>query len=156
VTPEGAPRARLNPLPAWQRWTVIASALSLVVSGLGWLPLHHLWGAGAGELPNPLEAWILRWHGLSAVVGIFAAGVVSSGHVGRGWRTGSQRPSGLLICVLGGATIATGAVLSYLVSEGWRPGIGWAHAALGLAAFLAGLAHGWRRSRSNGQRAPGS
>jgi hypothetical protein len=141
VRPEASPRARLNPLATWQRWTVLVSALSLLVSGLWWLPLHYAWGAGAGELPSPLEAWILRWHGLSAAAGLFAAGVVAAGHVGRGWRTGSRRSSGLLLCILGGSTIATGYALSYLVSEGWRPGIGWAHAGLGVVAFLAGLTH---------------
>ena len=134
-------RVRLNPLQPWQRWTVIAAAVSLLLSGVGWLPVHYGWGAGAGDLPHPLEPWIVRWHALSALAGLFAGGVVAGGHVGRGWRLGLRRASGLAVCLLAGLLAASGYVLSYLVSEAWRPALGWAHAALGVAAFGLGAVH---------------
>ena len=56
-----------NALPRWQRRTIAAAAVGLLASGLAWIPLHYLWGAGAGALPHPGEIWLMRCHGLSAV-----------------------------------------------------------------------------------------
>src|SRR5512147_144256 len=133
-----ARRTSLNPLPAWQRRGLVLAAWSLLLSGAAWLPVHYLWGAGAGELPSPLEPWLMRWHGLAVLTGLFALGAVSAGHVPRGWRAGRQRSSGLLLCVLWGLLTASGYGLSYLVSERWRGALGWAHAAAGFLAFAVG------------------
>lgn len=134
-----------NTLQPWQRRTVVGAAWSLLLSGALWLAIHHLWGAGAGGLPHPLEAWLMRWHGLSAPAGLFALGIVAAGHVQGGWRLGLQRASGLALCALGAALVATGYALAYLVPEGWRPGVGWGHAAIGALAFVVGAAHARRR-----------
>ncbi|HUK66144.1 MAG TPA: hypothetical protein VLV17_04905 [Anaeromyxobacteraceae bacterium] len=134
-------RVRLNPLERWQVSLVVGSAVSLLLSGLGWLPLHYLWGAGAGELPLPLEPWMVRWHGLSAVAGLFAGGVVAAGHVSRGWRGGVRRASGLAVCVLGGLLALSGYLLAYLISESLRPALGLLHAGLGVVAFGVGFVH---------------
>jgi hypothetical protein len=142
-----------NALPPWLRRTVIGSAWSLLLSGGLWLPVHYLWGAGAGALPLPLEMWLMRWHGLSVVVGLFAAGAVAAGHVRSGWQLGRQRASGLVLCTAGAIAVATGYALSYLVAESWRPGVGWVHAACGAAGFGIGVAHS--RSRQPNGRAPG-
>jgi hypothetical protein len=136
-----ARRPPSNPLPRWQRRVLVASAWSLLLSGAAWLPLHHLWGAGAGELPSPLEPWLMRWHGLAVLGGLYALGMVSAGHVPRGWRAGRQRASGLFLCVLWGLLAASGYGLSYLVSERWRGALGWAHAGAGFVAFAVGALH---------------
>lgn len=134
-----------NPLPAWQRRTLVASAGSLLVSGLAWLPLHHLLGPGAGALPTPLEPWLMRWHGLAMLAGLFALGAVSAAHVPRGWRLGRHRRSGAVLLGAWALLAATGWALSYLASEEWRAGLGLAHAAIGIAAFTVGVVHAWRR-----------
>jgi hypothetical protein len=134
-------RARVNPLPAWQRAVIVGAAIALLVSGLAWLPLHYLWGAGAGELPQPLESWLLRLHGLVAPLGLFAAGLVAAGHVPRGWRLRERRGSGVGLLILGCLVIASGYALAYLVPEAWHPAVGWAHAALGVVAFALGVVH---------------
>jgi hypothetical protein len=47
--------------------------------------------------------------------------------------------------------VATGYALSYLVSESWRPGVGWVHAACGAVGFAIGIGHS--RSRQPDGRA---
>jgi hypothetical protein len=135
-----------NALPAWQRRTVAATAACLLASGLAWLLVHYGAGDGAGGLPHPLEAWLVRWHGLSAVAGTFAGGLVAAGHVARGWSLGRSRASGLSLCVLGALLVLSGYALWYLVPEAWHAGAGWAHAATGVLAFGLGVLHA--RSRA--------
>jgi hypothetical protein len=60
----------------------------------------------------------MRAHGLAAMAGLFALGVV-------GGRARAARPP----------ATRSGA------SEAWRPAIGWAHAGLGVAAVALGLVH---------------
>jgi hypothetical protein len=134
-----------NALPRWQRWTIVGASWSLALSGLLWLAIHEAWGAGAGELPHPLEAWLMRWHGLSVPASLFAAGLVGAGHVQRGWQQGQQRASGLALILAGTVVVVTGYLLAYLAPESWRPGLGWGHTLAGVAALAAGLVH-WRRA----------
>jgi uncharacterized membrane protein YfcA len=134
-------RPSSNALARWQRATILAAWWGLFVSGAAWLPVHYLWGAGAGELPLPIETWLMRAHGLAVVAGLFAFGLVAAGHVKHGWRRQVHRTSGLALCVGGGALAASGYALSYLLPEGWHARVGWAHAALGIAVFTGLLAH---------------
>ena len=126
---------------------LVGSGAALLLSGGLWLAVHHTVGAGAGELPHPLEAWAMRLHGLSAFAGLFVLGALAAAHVPQGWRW-SQRPrwagqrtSGLLLCGLAAALVATGYALYYFAPEAIRPGLGWAHAALGVAMALVVLRH---------------
>jgi len=146
---------RTNPLLRWQRRTVLGAALSLLATGLAWLPVHHYWGAGAGELPHPVEPWLVRLHGLSALVGLFALGVVAASHVSRGWHLRQRRASGLAVCVLAGLAVATGYALSYLVSEAWRPPVEWTHVALGACMTGLGALHR-RRAMGDPRQGPAS
>jgi hypothetical protein len=141
MTPNAPHRARLNALEPWQGRFVIGSGVSLLASGLAWLPVHYLWGAGAGELPHPLEPWLVRWHGVSAVFGTFALGLVAAGHVSRGWRAGVKRGTGLAMCVLAGLLVASGCLLAYLVPETVRSALGLLHTGLGVLAFGLGAIH---------------
>jgi hypothetical protein len=135
-----------NRLRRWHRRTLAVTATSLVASGLAWLPAHYLWGAGTGGLPSPLEPWLMRWHGLSAMAGLFALGVVAAEHVPRGWRLGRQRATGVALVALALVLAGTGYGLWYLASDAWHPAVGWLHTAAGMAAAGLGLAHG-RRGR---------
>jgi hypothetical protein len=139
-----------NTMAGWQRRTVTWAALGLLATGLLWLPVHYLWGAGAGELPHPLELWLMRGHGAAVLAAAFAVGTVASGHAQRGWLLGRKRASGVALWSLAAFLAGSGYALSYLVPEGWRPVTGWAHAAAGVGAFLVGVLHA-RASRS-GQR----
>ena len=65
---------------------VVSYGVMVLASGLLWLALHYMAGAGAGELPHPLEAWLMRAHGLAAFAGLFMLGVIGGSHIPHGWR----------------------------------------------------------------------
>lgn len=152
--------AALNRLVAWQRHVLYAVLALLSLSGVVWLVVHYGWGAGAGELPNPLEPWLMRLHGAAAFGALFTAGILAAGHVPHGWhmtmmaarhhkRRAMQRRTGLLMCVLGAGAVASGYLLYYFAPESVRAWLGWGHAAVGLA--LAGLLP-WHRRRAVPER----
>jgi hypothetical protein len=122
----------------WQRLGVFGCGAVLTISGAAWLALHYAVGAGADELPHPLEAWCLRLHGLAAFAGLFMLGAVAAGHVPHGWRLSArprwapQRWSGLMLCGLSGIMALTGYLLFYFAPETIRPALGWAHTFVGL------------------------
>jgi hypothetical protein len=151
ATPPAAPRFPpdrrvTNALPPWQRRTVVWGSWSIALSGLAWILVHYALQAGADGLPHPLEPWLIRWHSLSAMIGLFAAGLVGGGHVQRGWQFARRRATGLILCVAGAIVVVSGYALAYLVPETWHPGVGIGHAALGVLAFGVGVAH-WRDFR---------
>ena len=140
-------------LPRWQRAALLAVALLLMASGIGWLALHYSIGAGAGELPHPLEAWLLRLHGLAAFGALFLLGVLAGAHIPTGWRMsgrhrrGPQRGTGVALCTLGALLALTGWLLYYFAPEPVRPVLGWVHAGIGAAMAVLGGVHQRRKSR---------
>lgn len=137
--------------------SLYAAGIISLLSGLGWLPIHYLLGAGAGELPHPLEPWAMRLHGLAAWIGLFMLGVVTAVHLPRGWhvwRRGSlldQRNSGILLCLLAALLASSGYALYYFAPESVRPALGWAHAGVGTAMALLLVWH--RRCARQGRSA---
>jgi hypothetical protein len=130
-------------LARWQRLGLFVVGLLLLLTGCLWLAVHYSVGAGAGELPHPLEVWCLRLHGLCAFGGLFVLGSVTTTHIPQGWRLthrrkwAAQRISGVLLCGMGALLIFTGYLLYYFAPESIRPALGWAHAFIGAAmAFL--------------------
>ena len=147
--------AALNPLRGWQRRLLYATAGLLLASGLCWLAVHYLWGAGADQLPHPLEPWLMRLHGAAAFAALFLAGMLAAAHVPQGWRMSTrsphlrrrwagQRRTGLALCLLGAAGAVSGYLLYYFAPEPVRPVLGWAHAVLGLLLAALLPLHGWR------------
>lgn len=134
-------------LSGWQRLALSLCGALLIASGAGWLALHYTLGAGAGELPHPAEAWLIRLHGLAGFGALFMLGVLAAHHVPHGWRLGArhrfarQRTSGLALCTLAALLAASGYALYYFAPEGVRPALGWVHSAFGLAMALLILAH---------------
>jgi hypothetical protein len=133
--------AALNPLPAWQRRLLYGSVLALLVTGLAWIALHYTIGAGAGELPHPAEAWLMRLHGAATMAVLVAFGTLLPGHVPRGWRMGRQRRTGSTMWSAVALVVVSGWALYYAAPETWRPGIGLTHAALGTALAAVLLVH---------------
>ena len=129
-------------LARWQRLSVYAVGALLLATGVVWLALHYLVGAGTGELPHPLEAWALRLHGLAAFAGLFMLGVIAAVHVPHGWRLSRrlrwahQRGTGLTLCALAAALALSGYLLYYFAPEAIRPALGWLHTAVGVAMAL--------------------
>ena len=134
-------------LAPWQRRTLYATGALLMLSGAAWLAVHYVVGAGAGDLPHPAEAWLLRVHGLGAFAGLFVLGVLAAGHVPQGWRyTGrhrwaGQRSSGITLCVIGAALVLSGYLLYYFAPENIRPALGWAHAVVGACMAVLTISH---------------
>ncbi|RQP26199.1 DUF4405 domain-containing protein [Albitalea terrae] len=128
----------------------------LLATGVAWLWLHYTVGAGAGELPHPLEAWSMKLHGLAAFFGLFLLGALAGAHIPQGWRMSGrhrwaqQRGTGIALAAAGGTLALTGYLLYYFAPESVRPALGWIHAAVGIAMTAAILVH--RRTRSRHPR----
>lgn len=135
-------------LQGHQRMLVHASGWVLVASGVVWLGVHYLIGAGAGELPHPLEVWMIRMHALAAWCGAFALGGIAVSHIPRGWhstlqrRAPAQRRLGLALCVMALALLLSGYALMYFVPEPAHAAWGWAHSAVGVAMAAVLIVHG--------------
>jgi hypothetical protein len=133
-----------------------ASGLALLATGVAWLWVHYTVGAGAGELPHPLESWSMKLHGLAAFFGLFLLGALASAHIPQGWRMSGrhrwaqQRGTGIALAAAGGLLALTGYLLYYFAPESIRPALGWVHAAIGVAMAAVILVH--RRSRARHSR----
>ncbi len=131
----------------------------LLFTGVLWLAVHYSVGAGAGELPHPVEAWSMRLHGLAAFAALFMLGVLAAIHVPQGWRQtfryrwAGQRNTGLTLCALAAVLAVTGYMLYYFAPDPIRPALGWVHAVAGVAMAALILVH--RRSRNSEQRPRG-
>lgn len=134
-------------LDRWQRAALYTCTVLLLATGVLWLAVHYGIGAGAGELPHPLEAWAMRLHGLAGFGALFVFGALAAQHIPHGWRMtarqryASQRGSGLALCTFAALLALSGYALYYFAPEGVRPALGWAHAGIGLALGVLLLAH---------------
>ncbi len=139
----------LHRLVPWQRLSLYGAGATLLGSGVLWLALHYARGSDA--LPAPIEAWLMRLHGLAAFIALFAFGVLGAAHVPQGlrlsrrWRWAGQRRTGLVLCGLAAALALTGYLLYYFAPDDVRPALGWLHSALGAAMALLVLGHRRRR-----------
>jgi hypothetical protein len=135
-------------LPRHQRLLVHASGWLLLVSGVVWLGVHYLVGAGAGVLPHPVESWTIRLHALAAWVAAFVLGGIAANHVPRGWhntlrrRAPTQRRLGIALCVAALALLLSGYSLMYLVPEPSHAAWGWAHSVTGVTMAALLIVHG--------------
>jgi hypothetical protein len=132
-------------LVAWQRVWLYVSGLVLLATGSAWLVLHY--ARASDSLPDPLEPWTMRLHGLAAFVAIFVFGTLAAAHIPQGWRFShrmhwdGQRSSGVLLCTLAACVVLTGYLLYYFAPDSIRPILGWLHAGLGTAMTVIVLAH---------------
>jgi len=132
-------------LAPWQRLVLYGSGGVLLLSGIAWLTLHY--GRSGEALPLPLEAWLMRLHGLAAFAALFVFGVLAAGHIPNGWRFthrrkwAAQRSTGILLCALAGVLALTSYLLYYFAPDSIRPGLGWLHSALGATMTVLVLVH---------------
>ena len=118
---------------------------------MAWLAVHYSVGAGAGALPHPAEAWLMRLHGLAGFAALFVLGALAAvAHPARlapdaAPRRLHQRGSGVALCALGALLVLTAYLLYYFAPENLRPALGWLHSATGLA--MAGIVVAHRRRR---------
>ena len=139
------------------RRTVYALGLLLLGSGAAWLVLHHFVRVeGAfGPEHHPLEAWLMRLHGLLALPALIGLGALLPAHVWPAWRPRLRRTSGLSLLVACAGLALGGWALYYVADDAMRAWVSISHWGLGLALPALLLAHivGARRERRTQERA---
>jgi hypothetical protein len=137
-----SPRRRSIEIPgkmsAALRRAVYAVVSVTWLSGALWLLFHYfLFGSGEfGQVPNPLEHWWLRLHGLAAFAFLWLCGVLWTRHVRLVLDRPKRRPSGYLLVGLLAVLIATGYLLYYASDDAVRQIVGIAHWVCGLALIV--------------------
>ncbi|HEY6824115.1 MAG TPA: hypothetical protein VI195_06715 [Steroidobacteraceae bacterium] len=142
--------AARSTLPWLLRAAIYAVAALLWLSGALWLGLHHAFPqqSAFGPLPNPLEAPLMRVHGLIAVGGVFLIGWMTAAHVTARWSSERNRRSGFALGVTALLLVFSGYALYYTTGSP-HDSAGILHEAIGLLSPAAALAHWWRtRSRA--------
>lgn len=134
-------------LVPWQRVALYVTGAALLVSGVTWLAVHYSVGAGAGELPHPIESWCTRVHGLAASGALFVFGAIAAAHIPHGWklarrrRWASQRLYGIGLSACATLLALTGYALYYFAPESVRPALGWVHAGIGVLMIAFFIPH---------------
>ncbi len=139
------------------RCAVYALGLLLLGSGAAWLVLHT-WVRVEGTFGpehHPLEAWLMRLHGLLALPALVGLGALLPAHVWPAWRPRLRRTSGFALLVACAVLALGGWALYYVADDAARAWVSVSHWALGLALPVLLLAHivGARRERRAGEHA---
>ncbi|KVH46836.1 hypothetical protein WJ39_16245 [Burkholderia diffusa] len=117
--------------------SLYGTAGMLTASGGVWLIAHYFFASRGefGDMPTPIEPWMLRIHGAAMMGFLIVSGTLLPGHVRRAWEMRRNLGSGL--------TLATGVVWLILTGYGLyyaggdeqvRSWISISHWAIGLAA----------------------
>lgn len=113
----------------------VSGALLATGAVWAWLP-----GDG-GEAWRNLKPWLLKVHGLCAMVFVLILGTLIAGHVPAGWRARKNLTNGVLFLASVGVLTLSGYFLYYIGGETQRLVVGRVHLWLGLAAPLLLLWH---------------
>jgi hypothetical protein len=139
------PRVERTRLKRPARWSLYATLIVLIDSGLGWLAAHYGSGIGAASVDAlrrlAVEALMLQVHGAAAFATLIALGAMFTHHVRRGWALSRNRVTGAIVIAALGALIVTGYALYYLVNDANRASISFAHWSVGLALAPLFVAH---------------
>lgn len=138
------------------RRAVYGLYLLLLLTGAAWLVLHT-WLRVEGPFGpehHPLEAWLMRLHGLLALPALLGLGALLPAHAWPAWRPRLRRTSGLVLLIACGALALGGWALYYVADETTRHWLSLSHWILGLALLALVLAHivGARRERLADER----
>src|ERR1041385_6978378 len=89
-------KGRVFKLRPAHRRLLYAVSLLLFLSGAIWAWINHLdEAAQAGERMRDLKPWLLKLHGLGAMVFVLLLGTLLPGHVRRAWRARKNRRNGV-------------------------------------------------------------
>ncbi len=150
---EGARHARAHGhgprLARSLRVLVLGTMTGLWLSGAAWLGLHYLLAAPGefGPVPHPLEAPVVRLHGIVGLGFLVLIGWIMPAHALRHLGTRQARPSGVALLVVAALLSISGFALFYVVDGGLRQGLAIPHEIVGLAALALVLPHVLGRSR---------
>lgn len=137
-------------LPRWARLGVYGTGLTCLLTGLGWLILHHFVQIEGefGPASSPLEHPALIAHGVTAAAMTWLFGLLWLTHIRRAWHARRNRRSGGTMVVLLGWLCLSGLGLYYVGHETARAWIGNGHWVAGLFAAFWLPIHIWRGRRA--------
>jgi hypothetical protein len=128
-------KGRVFKLRPGHRRVLYAISLLLLLSGVVWAWINHLdQTAQAGDRMRDLKPWLLKLHGLGAMVFVLLLGTLLPGHVRRAWRARKNRCNGGFFLTAVSTLTLSGYLLYYLGNEAWRNAVSNFHLWLGLAA----------------------
>lgn len=130
-------------LSRWHEWLIYAATTLLFVTGGAWLLLDRF-GKVQGEFgpePSPALPWMLLIHGTAAYAFTIIAAMLVPVHMRLGWKSGRNRPSGLLLVVISLFLLLSGLTLYYSTADTLRSAASLSHWVIGLATPLLILVH---------------
>jgi hypothetical protein len=132
-------------------WSIYLIFALVFVSGAAWAWLHYVRRDASefGVTANPLELWMQRLHGATAMLALVLVGTLLVFHIPNAWRARRNRRTGTSLALIFGFLIATGYALYYSGNEQLRMWASWSHLWIGLAAPLFIAIHVWRGKRSS-------
>jgi hypothetical protein len=132
-------------------WSVYIIFALVFVSGAAWGCVHYLKrdASDFGVTANPLELWMQRLHGATAMLALILLGTLLVFHIPGAWRARRNRRTGTSLALIFGFLIATGYALYYSGNERLRMWASWSHLWIGLVAPLFIAIHVWRGKRSD-------
>jgi hypothetical protein len=125
-------------LPFWRldppfRFAVYIAFAVLIASGAAWLIADRMKETSKAEIWQETAATLLMLHGGTAMLTLMLLGALVPLHIGRAWRAGKNRATGIVMLTFDAVLIATAFGLYYLASETLRPWVSDIHIAFGLA-----------------------
>jgi cytochrome c biogenesis protein CcdA len=145
---------RLDPL---FRLAIYLAVAALFATGAGWLVADQMKESAESEAWQQAAATLLMLHGGASMLTLMLLGALFPLHIGRAWRAGKNRGTGVLMLVSTTVLVSTAFALYYLGSETIRPWTSGLHIAFGLGLPLALLLHikiGRRRAGRIDKRGP--
>jgi hypothetical protein len=130
---------RLSPRHRWWAWGILGL---LWLSGAAWLYCRYglVQHGEFGDLPHPLQGWVLRLHGLAAFASLWLLGLLWGIHITRAWPTRKRRYTGIGMFAAASMLVLSGYLL-YYGGESLRDIASPLHWLLGLASLPLALAH---------------
>ena len=141
---------RLSLRHRWWVWSILGV---LWISGAVWLYCRYglVQHGEFGDLPHPLQGWVLRLHGLAAFASLWLLGLLWGIHIARAWPTNKRRYTGIGMFAAASILVLSGYLL-YYGGEGLREIASPLHWILGLASLPLALVHMPRRQRRQDEK----
>ena len=127
--------------PRWQRWSTYGTFAALAISGVLWWALD----IDRGENPaSTIQVWLLRLHGLAAMLVLVCFGALLTTHIRVAWALHRNRVLGATLFAAILLLTLTGYGLYYSVGETMRSLSSWVHLCVGVAAPALLVLHVYR------------
>ena len=137
-------------LPRWQRWSTYSTFALLVCTGVFWWTLD----IDRGENPaSAAQVWLLRLHGLGAMLVLICFGALLPAHVRIAWALHRNRVLGATLVAVILLLALTGYGLYYSVGDTMRSLSSWIHFCAGVATPVLLTLHIYRGRAARRSRA---